>query len=153
MAQIYFLSKEQFVGPLSIYWGTNDQFDSWAPIMEEKVMIGYFGYKFWNAFKAAPASYPDLQAKLQEMMPGFFYYYFVRDQQSYDTSVGIYQADAENATKVQPQVVSKMIQNYNLAVEYYNGTVEWIGENPSEAPNNGVLDNEDTPEPQNTFGI
>lgn len=148
---IYFLSKTQFEGPLDIYFGHNDSFEKWAPQIEEKVMIAYFGYKFWDAYKANPGNYAALHIKLTAMMAGFFYYYYQRDVQSFNTPAGEFASRVENSEHAPKALVAKMVQAWNASVGHYEGTADWVEDNPGGSP--AEMDNDQVPKLQNTFGI
>lgn len=162
-----YIKKEQFVGRLALDFGNYSGFDDYAAQIQEETLLTLLGYATYKDFDANPTEpeYTNLlngvewtdsagvlhkAAGITTMLPYFFYFYYSRDVQSFNTTLGEFESLAENAQPAdRARLNSRLVNNYNKGLEYYYQLVAYMEQAPADYPNviSQVL------EQQNVFGI
>ena len=128
------LDKSQFVGYFTIdFSDIADDFTPYADQTEKKIMIDLFGKAMYDDMLTNPTEqkYVDLinNYNLSDMMRDFFYYYYLRDRQSYSSTLGEFQSQAQNATRSLLSRNRKIADKYNLGVELYWNAANFVNDN------------------------
>ena len=129
-----FLSKDQFVGYYTIdFSDIADDFSDYAEQTEKKVLTDAFGKAMYDDMVANPtdAKYVTLftDYDLDDMLRNFFYFYYLRDRNSYSSTLGEFESEAQNATRSIPSRNRKITTAYNDALELYWKAAEYVHDN------------------------
>ena len=132
-----YIEKTSFVGLLQLDLNSYTGFDAYADQIQEQILLDLLGYEVYKDMEATPTEqkYIDLLdgveytdatgvlrkvAGIKTMLPYFFYFYYSRDVQSYNSTLGEFDSLAENATgSLRGRLNSKIINNFNKGVAYY----------------------------------
>ncbi len=132
------ITKADFVGFINIeFQETDDLFDVYADQAEELVLTDLFGSAMYQDMLANPTEpiYVTLiDTYLKAMMKGYFYYYFNIDRESYTTTIGEFEAAAENATRNRASRNKKITQQWNAGTVQYNACRDYVRENTADYP-------------------
>jgi len=127
------ISKEDFVGFRNIdFPESNATFEVYAAQAEELVLTDLFGADMYADMLANPTElkYVTLiNDYLKTMMRGYFYYYFNTDRESYSTSIGEFEAQAENAVRNRGSRNKKVIDAWNNGTNQYVLAYGYVNEN------------------------
>ena len=99
------VSKTDFVGFIAIEFSSVngvDDFTPYADQLEKKILTDLFGKAMYDDMLLNPTepTYVYLiDTYLKDMQQGFFYYYYLRDRESYSSTLGEMEAQAENAER------------------------------------------------------
>ena len=114
------ISKTDFIGFKNIdFVESDDLFDTYAEQATIKVMMDLCGEELYDDIIANPGNYTDFLELCKPMMVGFFYYYFNIDRESFSTSIGEFEAVAENSTSTYSNMTKKVSEAWNDGVKWY----------------------------------
>ncbi len=126
------VSKSDFVGFRNIdFVETDATFDVYSEQAEELVLVDLFGQAMYDDMLTNPTEpkYVTLiDTYLKTMMRGFFYYYFTIDRESYSTTVGEFEAKAENAQRNKTSRNKKITDSWNAGLKQYNDCAKFVSD-------------------------
>lgn len=132
------IEKTDYIGFLNIDFDESDAtFRTYADQHEEAVLTELFGSTMYTDMVANPteANYVYLiETYLTSMQRSLFYWSFLLDRASYSTTLGEFQSDAENATRLPQGRNVKVIKQYNVGVNIYTKCAEYVQQNTDEYP-------------------
>lgn len=132
------IAKTDFVGFINIdFKETNDTFDVYAAQAEQIMLTKLFGQAMYDDMLANPteANYVYLiDNYLKSMQKGFFYYLFNLDRESYNTTLGEFEALAENAQKNVFVRNKKWVDAWNDGLKYYVSCFMYVNDNIADYP-------------------
>lgn len=149
------INKDSFVGFYNIQFSTvGDDFSTYAQQVEELILIEAFGAEMAADMEANPTEqkYIDLinDYNISQMLERFFFFYYLRDRESYSTTLGEFSADAENASRDTKHRNQKITTVYNQAIAQYEAAIEFVSGNKDIY----TLYSESVPKPiENAFGV
>jgi len=128
------INKDQFVGYFNIQFSTAaDDFTSYADQTEKFILSEAFGSSMYDDMLANPTEqkYIDLIANyhLADLLRDMFYYYYLRDRESYSSTLGQFSSEAENATRNKLSRNQKITTVYDQGLELYRLATEHVSEN------------------------
>lgn len=128
------ITKEQFVGYYTIdFSDIADDFSDYADQTEQMVLSDLFGIAMYNDMLANPtdAKYTDLinNYSLSDMCRDFFYFYYLRDRQSYSSTLGEFESEAQNAIRSVNSRNKKVTDAFNRGVKLYVAASEYVSDN------------------------
>lgn len=91
-----------------------------TPSTEAQALINGFEYTNSNGDLAQATG-------LDEILPYFIFFYYVRENQTSNSPIGGLSELAENSVRAMPTM--KLVTNYNRGVELINEVIEYVGEN------------------------
>lgn len=148
-----YITKEQFIGRLILDFGSYSGFDAYAVQIQDEVLLNLLGYatykdmndnisdaKYQNLLNGV--EYTDSAGNLQKavgikvMLPYFFYFFYSRDIQSYNSTLGEFESLAENSQQAtRSKLNSKIVNNYNQGIVYYDQLIDYMELNSEDYPN------------------
>lgn len=148
------ITKADFVGFINIdFKETDSTFDVYAAQAEQIMLTKLFGSAMYADMIANPteANYVTLiNDYLKAMMRGFFYYLFNLDRESYNTTIGEFEALAENSQKNVNIRNQKWVDAWNDGLKQYTDCFYYVNDNLSDYP---LYDTTEYLSKMNVFGI
>jgi len=132
------ITKADFVGFLTIQFSeTDDVFDTYQDQVEQRYMVDLFGKEMYDDMVLNPteANYAYLiDNYLTDMMKGIFYYEFNLDRESYSSTLGQFESDAQNAQRNRASRNMKTIERWNDGVKLYLECAKYVNDNIEDYP-------------------
>lgn len=126
----YFVNKDQFVGMLSITFENGSYFDDFAEQWEPTHFEKLFGKALWDSFLVDPTSetYTLLINECKQLFKWFFYFDYVIYLESFQSTIGSQEADAEHSQRAQQSRNYKAVRAWNHGRDLYPFTWSTLSE-------------------------
>jgi len=145
------LSKDQFIGFYNIdFSDIADDFTAYAEQLEKQVLTDLFGKAMADDIIADPTKQEYVDLELVEILKNFFYFYYLRDRESYSATLGEFESAAQNATRAKLSRNRKIINMYNLGIKLYSEAANYVNDHKATYP---LYDMTIQKEKTNAFGI
>ncbi len=120
------LTYEQFNGRLNLVIEDGSFFDDYLEHWEQDIFVKLFGNDLWAQLQVDPSS-PDMEhlvVAARKIMAELFYYDYVIEIESFQSTEGSMKSSTENATRDRQSRNHKAVSAYNRAVALYNGAYD-----------------------------